>query len=387
MDLKALSLNLLLIMILNYLFIDEIVGVKNATRRPPKNRRKHMSPKKRMELREEFEKSMKKIFKSVHVFYKDVKPIFKYNYDPRYVDINLGYYATLYDTHYKIPLYSAYTLNPHYKTKTARRDYREIWRINKGLPRTDQARPVDLKQIGAKRLNRGHLFPQLFAAESIEMRKYSSVMTNMALQYADFNIKLWNRLESGLHDASMRDCKYDGSTLHYLTGVIPGQPFEKHNYNNINIPSHFWTAVCCDTSTAVSDKHKYSGWSFAYIVRNVDQQNQIVNMFFVEDFLKTWQMSRRFSQLFKTYITVKECLFDPSKTARVVKSFMYLNKVDRFNLNSRLKEYSRSKSVPLRRPGKCYNCFARSFSNLNRKKKRQTMAKQEDLLIDAWPST
>lgn len=352
-------MTLLLIIYLNY-FIVDIDGTKSNTGQPQKIMRKHKMKMTLHELRIKHKNEMSAQFETKHVYYKDLPPLFKIHIDSqtRYALLNEGFYETLYDTEYKIPVYSAYTLDLNHEKIVGRKGG---YMRNTGLTFEEQPTLTAFKGISKKGLDRGHLFPQLFAAESTQMRKYTNLITNIALQYGTFNQNLWRRLEFYLHKASTTYCHYEGSKLYYLTGVIPGEPFADNHFGEINIPSHFWTAVCCDTSLARQNTFKFAGWSFAYIVKNQIRQGQPVEMYFIEDFLKTWQMKGTFSQLFKTYATIKGCSFDSLQGAIVIKSIMHWDRVDTFVLHDKLYKSFRTKSVPLRRKEKWYNGKRRSF--------------------------
>ena len=77
----------------------------------------------------------------------------------------------------------------------------------------------------------------------------------------------------------MKDyCSFPGAQRFFVTGAVPKNrmiPNEEHDvesdrareYNRVSVPSHMWTAACCDSSGAVvADRAK--GFSFAYYGEN-----------------------------------------------------------------------------------------------------------------------
>lgn len=180
-----------------------------------------------------------------------------------------------------------------------------------------QATLDDYNEVGVNELSRGHLAPRSY----FNTKRAAAVLSNIAPQYKTFNQKSWNYLEESLHRASTVRCG-NGRTF-FITGVIPSD----NNLLNhpINIPSYFWTAICCDTSN-LNIENRFTGWSFAYIVANVNPENRVIRMFTVEDFVKDVRLSKRYRKIF-TDITignriVKNCLFDPTQADEVIQQIV-----------------------------------------------------------------
>lgn len=74
-------------------------------------------------------------------------------------------------------------------------------------------------------------------------------------------------------------CSFPGAKRFFVTGVVRSRsriPNENHDnegdrirvYNRVTVPSHMWTAVCCDASEATDPANQNNGFSFAYIGKN-----------------------------------------------------------------------------------------------------------------------
>ena len=77
----------------------------------------------------------------------------------------------------------------------------------------------------------------------------------------------------------MKDlCNFPGAQRFFVTGAVPRNrliPNQEHDverdeqrdYNRVSVPSHMWTAACCDSSEA-SEVDRDKGFSFAYYGEN-----------------------------------------------------------------------------------------------------------------------
>ncbi|XP_053532054.1 endonuclease domain-containing 1 protein-like [Ictalurus punctatus] len=180
-------------------------------------------------------------------------------------------FATLYDTTYRIPVYSAYrftglmkckrrmgnwyieaqlengTLGPNMATESAVRNI------------VNQAENGDYKYSG---YDRGHLAP-VFHATSQNCADATFTLTNAAPQAAMFNRNTWMRTEKSMNDILTKSCLNVGLSAFVVTGVVPGTGTLK-NEGRVRIPSHFWMAFCCLDNNNIS---KHSG---AYIGENIN---------------------------------------------------------------------------------------------------------------------
>ncbi|CAC5382522.1 unnamed protein product [Mytilus coruscus] len=198
-------------------------------------------------------------------------------------------FATLYDTSSKIPIYSAYNIREYLVPQNE--GFMRQWKEEKDLQNDEQASRVDYKGVGNDNLNRGHLAPR-FYFHTIDGRKATDVLTNIAPQYDKFNQITWFYLEKTVYEASKSDCNNIGGVSYFLTGVLKSPDTQFNTHNNINIPSHFWTAVCCDTSR-LNDEDKLKGWSFAYFAGNYNFPNNFIDIYTIEEFLKNWRIKTR----------------------------------------------------------------------------------------------
>lgn len=210
------------------------------------------------------------------------------------------YYATKYDCYKHIPWYSAYTISlgksprrkgwhtspevsKEYKiceaqnTKGTRKRKRVRWKRKRVRY---QATYKDYIRSGYER---GHLNPAQYNTAN-KLAMYSTfTLTNAAPQVTSFNSPLWRDWETGLLTLAEEKCNFAKKNIFYLTGVVPGLYFIKiNNKNVINIPSFFWTAVCCDSSDA---KDKNVGWSVAGVGMNIANSKAI-------RILPVWKMNK-----------------------------------------------------------------------------------------------
>lgn len=252
------------------------------------------------------------------VFYKRKSPSFRGGLPSKYKCLCRGYYQTCYDTGKKLPVHSAYTLpRLNFLNKPNRE---EQWLQDPSLTTEEQQQTNAYYGIGKKFLDRGHLYPQFYNNIKEKMR-FTNLLSNIALQYSNFNKNTWYRLEKDIFDVSAAECNYPMANRYFVTGVIPSK---SNKYDKkINIPLSFWTAVCCDTSLS-SVENRHMGWSFAYMVRNLDRQSLTVSMYSVEDFLGEPNMSQ-YNEIFTNFGKVKHCLFNTSKAANVVLQMVTLN--------------------------------------------------------------
>ncbi|CAG2196599.1 unnamed protein product [Mytilus edulis] len=174
---------------------------------------------------------------------------------------NQYYYATEYDTKNRIPYYSLYTLS--FDKCGSRYDgwFVEPQLADKNDPSMvlisgannniatfgrKQAVNVDYTDSG---YDRGHLNPQLYHCETRDSRKATNSLTNIAPQVPTFNQGIWNKFENTLYDISKKYCNFVGARRYYITGVLPSNDRFISN-GRVNVPDHYWTAVCCDSSGA-----------------------------------------------------------------------------------------------------------------------------------------
>ncbi|KAG7334917.1 hypothetical protein KOW79_001513 [Hemibagrus wyckioides] len=192
------------------------------------------------------------------------------------------YYASLYSVHHKIPLYSAYTLDPACTTDNQRantwhlepqisqststidhmvREDRNTENIYKG----NQAISSDYSGTG---YDRGHLNPNSFQCGV--GRTATFTLTNAAPMIGRFNRAHWRGCERTLRSYLIQRLVMDAglATAFIVTGTVPDLNVRiPEDRKKVTVPSHIWTAVCY--KHLLSD-HK--SFSFGYIVRNQEEE-------------------------------------------------------------------------------------------------------------------
>ncbi|CAC5405906.1 unnamed protein product [Mytilus coruscus] len=239
---------------------------------------------------------------------------------------NHYYYATDYDTTNRIPYYSAYTLSfdkcgNRYngwfvEPQLANKNDPSMVKINRANNKVStfgskQAVNVDYTGSG---YDRGHLNPQLYHCETNDSRKATNTLTNIAPQVPSFNQGIWNVFETTLYDISKKYCDFVGARRYFITGVLPSNNRFIGN-GRVNIPDHYWTAVCCDSSSA-NGALRDEGWSAGFVGENVD--NSSIFIYSIQNFLPNTSPT-----LFADYTdqngnTVKNCLFNPTKADNII---------------------------------------------------------------------
>ncbi|XP_063397518.1 endonuclease domain-containing 1 protein-like [Mytilus trossulus] len=262
-------------------------------------------------------------------FYQNTAPTLKGLVGSTQICQRLGnqyYYATEYDTTNRIPYYSANTLSFDRRGRRIGGWFVEPQLSNENDPSMvdismanndiatfgiRQAVNVDYTRSG---YDRGHLNPQLYNCETEDSRKATNSLTNIAPQVSSFNQGIWNVFETTLYNISKKYCNFVGARRYFITGVLPSKNQFISN-ERVNIPSHYWTAVCCDSSSAKGDLRK-EGWSAGFIGEN--KANSSVFIYTIQNFLQTTS-----STLFADFTdqngnTVKNCLFNPTKADNII---------------------------------------------------------------------
>uniref|UniRef100_A0A673JPI7 Uncharacterized protein n=1 Tax=Sinocyclocheilus rhinocerous TaxID=307959 RepID=A0A673JPI7_9TELE len=240
------------------------------------------------------------------------------------------YYATLYSVHHKIPLYSAYTLDPRCPSDTERKD---IWQlepqvtmsliqktfihqfikllvfingcpllrgcdqITQNLYKENQAISSYYSGTG---YDRGHLNPSCFQCG--DGRKATFTLTNAAPMTVRFNRKHWRNWE---RTYLIQKLVMDGgfSAAYIVTGTVPDPNVwiphrgTSEEPERVSVPSHIWTAVCYKHDT---DNSK--SLSFGYMGRNHPAEPNI-RLMSVSDLND--QLSRLYSELSGTHQSIK----------------------------------------------------------------------------------
>nr|XP_025035582.1 uncharacterized protein LOC102459116 isoform X2 [Pelodiscus sinensis] len=202
---------------------------------------------------------------------------------------NRYHFATLYNKANRIPLWSAYTLDGSRCSQQTKK--RSKWFVEPQL--SDQNKSPDMTTEAESTLSkdelrssqavnedyedtsydRGHLNPNAFQCD--ERRTATFTLTNAAPMDPCFNRIHWYQLEKTLKAQISGSCK---SGIPYLvTGTVPNVnvkiPMQSEDeegdrsrpFNQVSVPSHIWTAVCCDD---IDSRQKFS---LAFLAENREE--------------------------------------------------------------------------------------------------------------------
>ncbi|XP_044281267.1 uncharacterized protein LOC123020989 [Varanus komodoensis] len=136
--------------------------------------------------------------------------------------------------------------------------------------------------------DRGHLNPNLFQCDA--SRNATFTLTNAVPMDPCFNRVRWSRLEVALKDQLTISCP---GTPYLVTGTVP-DPAERipdpvydterdriREYKRVSVPSHIWTAVCCDNA------NQNLKFSFAFLAENREESlMRILKVSELEGFLE-----------------------------------------------------------------------------------------------------
>lgn len=158
---------------------------------------------------------------------------------------NQPYFATLYDTYNKIPVYSAYVFIGGDCERVSsgkwyiepQLEYLNPNMAQRKIPLNNQASNSDYQRSG---FDRGHLAP-VSLANSQGCANATFTLTNAAPQNPSFNRGQWKGVERNLKE-TLSKCTMPA---YIVTGVVPGSETIK---NRVMVPSHFWTAYCCQST-------------------------------------------------------------------------------------------------------------------------------------------
>ncbi|KAL4007426.1 hypothetical protein ACER0C_001278 [Sarotherodon galilaeus] len=144
-------------------------------------------------------------------------------------------FVTLYDTHNKIPVFSAAQYRGEDGETIAKRPK---WMIEpQNTIYEHQAENENYKN--GLNFTRGHLFPRSYGSNYIEQRS-TFTMTNIVPQKDKFNHGSWNKMEKCVK------CILNNYCNNMKTFVVIGaKPSDSRLNHLINIPSVLWSAFCC----------------------------------------------------------------------------------------------------------------------------------------------
>ncbi|KTG29441.1 hypothetical protein cypCar_00040185 [Cyprinus carpio] len=245
---------------------------------------------------------------------------------------NRGFcYASLYSVHHKIPLYSAYTLDPKCSSTTGRpNDWHLEPQISQSTAQIDhmvredqntqnlyegnQAISSDYSGTG---YDRGHLNPNSFQCSY--GRTATFTLTNAAPMKDRFNRVYWKNCELTLRSYLIQKLIRDGglATAFIVTGTVP-DPYARipQDRKKVTVPSHIWTAVCYKH---IIDDSK--SLSFGYIGRNhpEDPDIRLMSVSELNDELRSHFGTRQLITIF-----VDDCFGDNNRLVEVQSIFQKL---------------------------------------------------------------
>ncbi|XP_041959466.1 endonuclease domain-containing 1 protein-like [Alosa sapidissima] len=173
---------------------------------------------------------------------------------------NVYRYATLYDTRNRIPVYSAYTYAGYAQTTRS-----GSWMIEPQLddPRAQPEMGTEGKvpgdSLGAHQaVNRdyentgyqkGHVYPHCHNCDK-DQAESTFTLTNAAPQTGADNTQWFNQVEKQVTADIGKGCK--PNTFQGKVGLTPNVV-----KNRVNIPSYYWSAVCCE-----DNNKKFTSWGY-----------------------------------------------------------------------------------------------------------------------------
>ncbi|XP_015679143.1 endonuclease domain-containing 1 protein-like [Protobothrops mucrosquamatus] len=185
------------------------------------------------------------------------------------------YFVTMYDTRLRIPIFSAYNLDPY---STGER--KDNWKIEPQLAApepemvSEHSRIYDLladsqafssDYVNAPTFDRGHLAPVCHQSDQESMNA-TFTLTNTVPMDAKLNRGQWKAYEQNIKQTTS-SCL----STYAIVGVVPGNTLLN---NRVNIPSHIWAAICCEFRNR-------SKTSWAFIAEN-NNQNKVISFTLTE---------------------------------------------------------------------------------------------------------
>ncbi|CAM4673239.1 unnamed protein product [Leuciscus chuanchicus] len=251
-----------------------------------------------------------------------------------------SYYATLYSTRHRIPLYSAYVFDPRCESDSGRTDSWHVEPQISDYPKRNMVLERDLGNLELDKdrikrsramssdysftgYDRGHLNPSSFNCG--DGRTATFTLTNAAPMVSCFNRGHWKNWELTLRRFLLNQLSSDGAsaTAYIVTGTVPNatlripQKKSSEEPERVTVPSHVWTAVCYKHHTDDS-----KSFSFGYMAENQPEQSGI-NPMSVSDL--EYQLSTLYGQLSGTQQTVSifgdACFGDNNKLDMVKEKF------------------------------------------------------------------
>lgn len=119
-------------------------------------------------------------------------------------------YSMLYDTEYRIALWTAYHICSSSYGPTSRTDN---WNYDPKVPK--ELQPTLFSSWGESGIDRGHILPSATRTANVESNSATFYFTNMTAQSSDLNQGVWGNLEN-----EVRDYAATCDTLYVVTGSV-----------------------------------------------------------------------------------------------------------------------------------------------------------------------
>ncbi|RMC10519.1 hypothetical protein DUI87_13324 [Hirundo rustica rustica] len=174
---------------------------------------------------------------------------------------NAYHFATLYNKDKRIPAYSAYIYQPGPGARS-KSWFVEPQLINPTYPKNmdteyslqkkykitpqqiGQSQAINQDYNNLKDLNRGHLSPSCH--RNGNNSKWSTfTLTNIVPQNSTLNQGTWNDYETTTMALQTQGC----NITYVIVGAVPGNTYISSR--RVNVPSHIWSAACCQTNTGM----------------------------------------------------------------------------------------------------------------------------------------
>ena len=212
----------------------------------------------------------------------------------------IPFYATLFNTYHRTPVYSANKVILRANETVFPRPSREYWkRVALGLCRnaipntTVRSNLASLKTIpvlcthlqainddytnNSFSFDRGHLTPCHINSRNKEKLLSTFTLTNAAPQYADFNRYTWRIFECVTEYMIIQ--LVPNEPVYILTGINGSALDERGeeiwlsgtaNEKRVKAPGYYWKAVCYPGNSALKKKP----WGYAIVQKNVNKANK-----------------------------------------------------------------------------------------------------------------
>ncbi|KAK2849100.1 hypothetical protein Q5P01_008934 [Channa striata] len=189
---------------------------------------------------------------------------------------NQYHFATLYHREYRVPLYSAYILQPANGKRPG-----STWMYEPQLAFSRASTemslfqvPVDQNVIESQAVlqdyknsnyTKGHLNPNMHQKTQAD-REATFTLTNIVPQQAASNSGPWSILENEVLRKYKNYCK---GPMYVITGSMPYESGAHWINNRVSVPEYMWSAYCCPSFNSSLPKSMQSFFpTYAAVGRN-----------------------------------------------------------------------------------------------------------------------